>query len=173
MQDIQKRHIVANLDSVDLGNSVLCVLEYDKEGHFPTDLIVVAEYDEIDDKLTCDFSRFPDLEGKAVGDDSFDQYLSLVDAMEKIYLNSTNDNENKVSTIKIPVYTSIDHIKKKSGEVLCSEDFENKHMIEFAKDKCHIEYAIEDHYRNQSNLSPFGGMFLDDYLKDRMKRLGY
>lgn len=173
MQNTQKRHIVADLNSVDLGNSVLCVLEYDNDGHFPTDLIVVADYDEIDEKLTCDFSHFPELEDKAVGDDCFDQYLSIIDAMEKIYLNPTKDSKNKVASIKIPVYTAIDHIKSKKGEILCSEDFENKHMIEFAKDKCHIEYEIEDHYRNQANLSPFGKMFLDDYLKDRMKRLGY
>lgn len=166
----QKQHIVANIDSVHLNNQVLVVIEYTGDNIMPSNVFMISQFDEIEETVSMDFSKFPKLESDKVFDDAFDQHLHTVKQMQEIYCGG-----QEIPTVHIACDDVTNHLNEKyEDKVFCIEDFENIQYLEFILDKFHVDFVNEQHLRFQANRVGFlGKITLDNYLEDRMKRRGF
>ena len=48
------KHIVANINAVDISNAILCVLEFYDDNPLPSNVFVIAQYDELEDEISTD-----------------------------------------------------------------------------------------------------------------------
>lgn len=164
---MSKQHIVANINSVDISNSILCVFEYLNDNPLPSQVFLIAQYDELEDSLITDFSHFPKLNIDPSISDSLEQYEYIALSLENEYLNG-----HKINKVNIPVYQVISYINE-LGNKICSEDFENQHLISYVKNNFHIEFVKEQELRINSNKNMFSQLFLDQYIKERKQKFGF
>lgn len=167
----EKEHIVVNIDTVDINNCILFVVEYVKGESFPTNVYPISSYDEIDDKTVFDFSNFPKIdENKINEEDEYDRHAKAIQLFEEAYLNG-----QKVLNVYVPIYQIIGYFQKELNQQVCSEDFENEHLIEYTKSKFHIEFPKEQQMIQQSNIKGnfLGEIMLENYRKERLERLGF
>lgn len=165
----EKRHIVANIDSVHINNQALCVIEYTGDDIYPSNVFMVSNFDEIEETINVDFTHFPKLNDGESFDDPLDQHLHNVSNMSEFYCGG-----QEVVPVAIPLDEVVCHLNKKHGTQLCCEDFLNSHYIEYVMDCFHIDFHVEQSLRWRAGTSPiFGKILLEEYFEKRLKEKGF
>lgn len=170
---MSKQHIIANIEIRETTDQALCVFEFDNNIlSKPSRVIVVSQFDEVDDKIIEDFTEFPKLANQDNLCDNFDNHERNISLMNEHYLKELNE---EVQRINVSIFRITQTLREKYDHTdLCYEDILPEHIITFLENEFHVQFAHEEKLRNNVlDGHLFAEVFLQNYLDERKEKLGF